>query len=118
MEVIVKDLAWLKASMDKFAGKDAEFSHGGRGVISHFNVAEKGKNFAISVITPWFAIFEKDHWTMVSGKGCEKAMLNPKIELLSGRAVRLSCSDPDLGYVVIQFGYANIVPQGGHASRR
>lgn len=101
MKSELKDIPWLKNMLKEVEDKDIEYNDT-RGPISNIEVCG---SFVIINLS-WLATYQSEGWV----KCCDQVtiqFLNPKIELLDERMIRLTSANE---YCVIFFGYDCIVP--------
>ena len=108
METELKDIEWLESFIKRLAWKDVEYEDI-RGPIKELSIYRDGNGVLVTLILQWWAVYKNMKWAT---PGEEKIIqfLNPKIELLDEKMVRISI-EPSFDYCIIFFGYENIVPQ-------
>src|SRR4051812_43388065 len=106
MEIVPKDIEWLESVVPSFNGKDVECDDE-RGPIYETHVHRNGNGTLVTVKPSWWAHYEHTGWIKV-GNGFAIQFLNPEVELIDEKAVRLTSG---CNYCVIFFGYENIEPQ-------
>lgn len=109
MKAELKDILWLESSIRNFAWKDVECD-GARGPIKEMRILREPKGSLLTITLDWFAVYRINKWVRAGGRMIIQ-FLNPKIELLDDKKVRISTTGGDsVEFCVIFFGYPNIVP--------
>jgi len=101
MKIELKDTFWLKNMLKEVEGKDVEYEDM-RGPISSM----KNDGFLVTINLSWQATYHGEGW-IKCGDRLMIQFLNPKIELLDERMIRLTSGSE---YCVIFFGYDCITP--------
>ena len=97
----IKDEHWLKGMFGTVVGTDVEYKDM-RGPLGSIKII--GPLLIISL--PWWATYRGEKWVKCGDRLCFQ-FLKPKIELIDGKAIRLSTPSE---FCVIFFAYDRIEP--------